>query len=447
MRRVGLLLLLCAATACAALDSTQRTDSPPDRLLILVSFDGWRWDYHTKAPAPNLRALMARGVRAEGLIPGYPSKTVPNHYSLVTGLYPGHHGMVANTIRDPKTGRLFERTNRAEVEDPMWWGGDPLWNTVQRAGLVAATMFWPGSEAPVGGMQPKHWREFDETVPGSDRVRQVLAWLDLPRTQRPQFVTLYLNDVDTFGHWYGPDSPQVRAAIARTDEQFGELVAGLRARGLLDAANIVVVSDHGMTPTTRARTIVVDDYISLADVEIADINPTLGVTPRAGKEEQIFRALSTAHPNFTIYRRLQTPPHWRFRDQARVPPLTGVADEGWVVLLRRNVDEYWKRSPDGGQHGYDPGLMSMRGILVAAGPAFRNDGAVVPAFENVHVYNMLAMVLGVTPSSNDGDPAVVRPLLRHAAAPSRGRERSIGWTGEVAAGGWGSEQPEAQGTP
>jgi predicted AlkP superfamily pyrophosphatase or phosphodiesterase len=317
----------------------------------------------------------------------------------------------------------------------MWWGGDPIWNTVQRAGLVAATMFWPGSEAPVGGMQPKHWREFDETVPGSDRVGQVLAWLDLPRSQRPQFVTLYLNDVDTFGHWYGPDSPQVRAAIARTDEQFGELVAGLRTRGLLDAANIVVASDHGMTPTTRARTIVVDDYISLADVEIADINPTLGVTPRAGKEEQIFRALSTAHPNFTIYRRLQTPPHWRFRDQARVPPLTGVADEGWVVLLRRNVDEYWKRSPDGGQHGYDPRLTSMRGILVAAGPAFRNDGAVVPAFENVHVYNMLAMVLGVRPSSNDGDPAVVRPLLRQAVASSRGPAWSIGGSGEIAAGG------------
>jgi predicted AlkP superfamily pyrophosphatase or phosphodiesterase len=301
----------------------------------------------------------------------------------------------------------------------MWWGGDPIWNTAQRAGIIAATMFWPGSEAPVGGMQPKYWREFDETVPGAGRVEQVLTWLDLPEPERPRFVTLYLNEVDTFGHWYGPDSPQVRDAIIRTDAQLGTLVDGLRARGLLDTANIVVVSDHGMTPTTRARTIVVDDYISLADVEIADINPTLGVTPRAGKDAAVFRALTTAHPNFRMYRREQTPEHWHFRDQPRVPPLTGVADEGWVVLLRRNVDEYWKRSPDGGQHGYDPRLISMRGILVAAGPAFRDSGAIVPALENVHLYNALAMVLGVKPSSNDGDPALARRLLREPDTPSR----------------------------
>jgi predicted AlkP superfamily pyrophosphatase or phosphodiesterase len=428
------LLLVCVGTACAAAygpKPASEAGRPP--LLILVSFDGWRWDYHTKVAAPHLSALMARGVRAEGLIPAYPSKTVPNHYSLVTGLYPGHHGMVANTIRDPRTGRLFERTNRTEVEDPMWWGGDPLWNTAQRAGLTAATMFWPGSEAPVGGMQPKYWREFDEAVPGARRVEQVLTWLDLPEPERPRFVTLYLNDVDTFGHWYGPDSPLVRDAIERTDGQLGALVDGLRRRGLLDDANIVVVSDHGMTSTTRARTIVVDDYISLADVEIADINPTLGLTPRAGKEAAVFDALRTAHPHFTIYRREQTPRHWHFRDQPRVPPLTGVADEGWVVLLRRNVDEYWKRSGDGGQHGYDPRLVSMRGVLVAAGPAFRNDGAVVAAFENVHVYNMLAMVLGVKPSSNDGDPAVVRRLLRESvparrtAAPVSSSENAAGW--------------------
>ena len=419
MRRIALLLTLCAAAACASV-STARRSHTADPLLILISFDGWRWDYDTKAPAPNLRTLMARGVRTEGLIPAYPSKTVPNHYSIATGLYPGHHGMVANTIRDPQTGRLFERTNRAEVEDPMWWGGDPIWNTAQRGGLIAATMFWPGSEAPVGGMQPRFWREFDETVPGAERVQQVLAWLDLPAPMRPRFVTLYLNDVDTQGHWYGPDSPQVRDAITRTDAQFGALVSGLQARGLLDTANIVVVSDHGMTSTTRARTILVDDYISIADVEIADINPTLGVTPRAGHEDEIFRALSTAHPNFTMYRREETPVDWHFREQPRVPPLTGVADEGWVVLLRRNVDEYWKRSPDGGQHGYDPRLISMRGILVAAGPAFRAGGAVVPAFENVHVYNTLATVLGVTPSANDGDPVVARRLLRQAVPTPRG---------------------------
>src|SRR5918993_1295875 len=199
MRRMVWLLLLTLLAACTAVRDTQIAAPAARPLLILISLDGWRWDYDTKAPTPTLRALIARGVRAEGLIPAFPSKTVPNHYSIATGLYPGHHGMVANVIRDPQTGRLFERTNRAEVEDPMWWGGDPIWNTAQRAGFIAATMFWPGSEARVGGMQPRYWREFDDFLPGTDRVQQVLAWLDLPPSERPHFITLYLNDVDTMG--------------------------------------------------------------------------------------------------------------------------------------------------------------------------------------------------------------------------------------------------------
>lgn len=411
-------IALLVATACAGAYRPPQTTTAPRPLLLLISFDGWRWDYHTKAPAPNLQALAARGVRADALIPSYPSKTVPSHYTIATGLHPGHHGMIANVIRDPNTGRLFDRTNRAEVEDPMWWGGDPIWNTAQRAGFIAATMFWPGSEARVGGMQPRYWREYDDFLPGTDRVQQVLTWLDLPLADRPHFITLYLNEVDTMGHWYGPDSQQVHDALVRTDMQLGTLFAGLQARGLFDDANIVVVSDHGMAATTRANTIVVDDYISIADVEIADINPTLGVAPRPGKEDEVLRRLTTAHPHLKMYRREDTPLHWHFRDQPRVPAITGVADEGWVVVRRPNVDEYWKRSPNGGQHGYDPTLESMRGIFVAAGPAFRAR-TTVPAFESVHVYNALAMVLGVTPSANDGDPAVARQLLRADTSVSR----------------------------
>ena len=410
MRRPLLLLVLLAATACAARQSGTGT-SGESPLLILVSFDGWRWDYHTKAPAPNLRALARRGVRADGLIPGFPSKTIPNHYSIATGLYPGHHGMIANTIRDPQTGRLFERTNRQEVEDPMWWGGDPIWNLAQRAGLIAGTMFWPGSEAPVGGMRPRFWREFDDALPSAARVDQVLAWLDAPPHERPAFYTLYLSEVDVMGHWYGPDSRQVYDAIVRADAELGRLVAALEHRGTLSRALLVIVSDHGMAPTARERTIVVDDHVSSDDVEIADINPTLGIMPKPGREDAVFRALRGAHPSLTMYRRQETPLHWRFRDQPRVPPITGVADEGWVVLRRAAVDEYWKRSPNGGQHGYDPQLPSMRGIFVAAGPAFKQ-GIEVPAFENVHVYNALAFALGLRPTRNDGDPAVARQLLR-----------------------------------
>jgi predicted AlkP superfamily pyrophosphatase or phosphodiesterase len=410
-RRLLLLAALLAVSTALAFAQRAGGDAPAAPLTVLVSFDGWRWDYDTKAPAPALRALMARGVRAEGLIPAYPSKTVPNHYSIVTGLYPGHHGMIANVIRDPGTGLVFRRTDRAEVANAMWWGGEPIWNAAQRQGLIAATMFWPGSEAPVGGMRPRYWREFDETVPAAARVDQVLEWLDRPTAERPSLVTLYLDEVDRMGHWYGPDSTQVRDAIVRADAQLGRLVEALAARGQLDRTNLVVVSDHGMAPTTQRQTIFVDDYQSLNDIEIADINPTLGVIPKPERVEAVYQTLANAHPRLTMYLAAETPESWHLRGQARVPPITGVADEGWVVMRRADFADYWHRSPTGGQHGYDPDVKNMRGLFVAAGPAFKA-GAVVPAMENVNVYRAVALALGIEPRDTDADPAEVAALMR-----------------------------------
>ncbi len=412
MRRAALVLLLCALGACAG---PQRAGDPglERPLLILVSFDGWRWDYHTKAPVPNLQRLIAQGVRAEGLIPSFPPKTFPNHYTIVTGLYPGHHGIVSNTIFDPGTGRTFARSKPDEVRDPMWWGGEPIWVTAQRAGHAAGTLFWPGSEAPIGGMLPRFGKAYDESYPANDRVDEVLGWLDRPAGDRPSFVSLYFEDVDTAGHDDGPESEAVREAIVRADGYLGRLLLGLERRRLLDLANIVVVSDHGMSAVSSDRVVVLDDYISLDDVEIVDINPTLGLVPKPGREDAVHGALQNAHARLRVFRRAETPEHWRYRDHPRIPPLVGVVDEGWQVLRRNTVLDIVARRirGAGGQHGYDPSVMSMRGLFVAAGPAFKR-GVTVPAFENVHVYNALAMAMDLTPAPNDGDPAIARALLK-----------------------------------
>src|SRR5687767_14812334 len=256
--------------------------------VVLVSFDGWRWDYDSKFATPNLDRLIARGVRAERLVPSFPSKTFPNHYTLVTGLYPGHHGIIANTIKDPATGRRFSLSNRREVQDPMWWGGEPLWVRLQNEGRQAAPMFWPGSEAPIAGQRPRYWLPYDEGLPGNARVDRVLAWLDLPAATRPALLTLYFEDVDSAAHAGGPDSRAVGEAVRGVDGYLGRLLRGLERRRLLDSINIVVTSDHGLSETSMDRVVVLDDYVSLDDVEVVDINPILGLIPTAGREDAVY---------------------------------------------------------------------------------------------------------------------------------------------------------------
>jgi predicted AlkP superfamily pyrophosphatase or phosphodiesterase len=401
-----LLGILAVAILLPALRA--QTDVGP---LVLISIDGFRWDYLQKAPAPNLRSLAARGVEAE-LIPSFPTVTFPNHYTIVTGLYPGRHGIVANDIRDAGTGRTFALSKISETRDPMWWGGEPLWVTASRAGLRSGTMFWPGSETPIGGVRPTYWRPYSRSVSGNARVDQVLRWLDQPSAERPAFLTLYFEDVDSAGHDSGPDSDAVREAIQRVDGYVGRLLRGLDRRQLAGRANIVVVSDHGMAAIVPGQLLTLSDYVSLSDVEVSDINPTLGLFPKPGREEAVVRALASASPHLRIYRRADTPVAWHYREHMRIPPIVGVVDVGWQIVKGGLIDSARQAvRPPRGMHGYDPAERTMHGILLAAGPAFKR-GIRVPAVENVHVYDMLAFALRVTPAANDGDPAVAGRFLR-----------------------------------
>lgn len=408
--RIFLVLLLGFPGASAA-----RPATPPDLAptVILISFDGWRWDYADRYAAPNLRRLMKRGTSAD-LVPSFPSKTFPNHYTLVTGLRPGHHGIVANSVRDTATGRLFTMWDRKEVQDAMWWGGEPLWVTLEQNGQKAAAMFWPGSEAPIGGRRPTYWEPFDDKFPGSARVDRVLGWLDRPAGERPTFLTLYFSDVDSAGHRSGPESRAVRRAVRRVDDHLGRLMKGLRKRGLEERINVVVVSDHGMAETSSDRVIVLDDLVSLEGLDVVDINPTLGLLTPPGREDEVYGLLARAHEHLKVFRRAETPASWAYREHPRIPPIVGVADEGWQVVTRAMREAALRRygTGPGGAHGYDPAeAPSMKGLFVAAGPAFKA-GVRLPAFENVNVYPALAQILGVPPAANDGDPAVARSLLR-----------------------------------
>lgn len=400
-------LVLVAACAPAAVNpnvtSTARAGSPA---VILISIDGFRYDYLQRGVTPTLDSLARNGVRAEWMTPSFPSKTFPNHYTIVTGLTPDHHGIVANTMWDDELGR-FTLSLREAVQDARWWGGEPIWVTAVQQGRRAASFFWPGSEAPIKGVWASHWMPYDDNFPFAARVDSVLAWLDQPAELRPVVATLYYSIVDHAGHTYGPDAPQVDTALAVVDTMLARLSAGLHRRGLADEVNLIVLSDHGMTPTSRDRLIALDDYIDMDDVTVVDWTPVGAVDARPGRLDAVYAALVDAHPNLKVYRKGELPARYRFGTHPRVTDLVLIADDGWSITTRDRFATFRA----GGTHGYDAELPSMRTLFVASGPAFRN-GLVVPSFSNIHVYELMTHILSLKPAPNDGSLDSVKVMLK-----------------------------------
>ncbi|MCE5232885.1 MAG: ectonucleotide pyrophosphatase/phosphodiesterase [Mizugakiibacter sp.] len=417
MTRIHALLLALALLAFAGCSGTPLRDDAAARApVILVSIDGFRADYLQRGMTPTLAALAADGVRAEAMQPSFPSITFPNHYTLVTGLYPDHHGIVHNTIQDPALGR-FTLGNRAAVGDGRWWNeGEPIWVTAQKQGLHTATMFWPGSEAAIHGVRPDHWRPFDGDVAPQARVDQVLAWLDLPAARRPAFITLYFDAVDGAGHWHGPDSPEVSTALRDTDTMLARLVDGLRRRGLYDRTNLVIVSDHGMTATPPSQVVYLDDIVDMRDVDVVTYEVPAELAPKPARAAEVERALLAPHAHMQCRDKAALPARLHYGGNPRVPAIVCIPDDGWLVSTHARQAAH-KRVLRG-EHGYDNADPHMRALFVAHGPAFKR-GVVVAEFPNVDVYPLLAHLLGIRPQPNDGDLAPLRGALAPEAITAR----------------------------
>lgn len=379
---------------------------------ILVSIDGFRADYLDRGVTPVLSGLAAQGARG-AMRPSFPSKTFPNHYTLVTGLRPDHHGIVENNMEDPAIpGVVFKMSNQAAVVDRRWWDeGEPLWVTAERAGIHTGTMFWPGSEADIRGIRPSLWTHFDAGLPADRRSDQVLAWLDLPPDRRPDFLTLYFNDVDTAGHFYGPESAEVNAASATVDKALGRLVDGLKARGM--AANIVVVADHGMAALSDQRRLYLEDLVAAEDIRILSTGAFATLYPAPGHERAAAKALVGRHPHITCWRKGHFPWRYHYGRNPRVAAFFCLPETGWTITSRAMGKGGW---PEKGTHGFDPYSPEMAAVFVASGPAFK-PGARLRTFDNVDVYPLLARLVGVKAQRSDGrlgplKPALARPLDR-----------------------------------
>jgi predicted AlkP superfamily pyrophosphatase or phosphodiesterase len=413
-------LLALISTACGARAPQTALESPAAPILILVSIDGWRWDYVERFAPPTLARLAREGVTADGLIPIFPSKTFPNHYSIVTGLHAAAHGITSNNMVDPRLPGRFTLSNRDVQQDPRWWGGEPLWNTAERQGLVSGTMFWPGSDVAIGGRRPTYWKAYDGDFPNEARVDAVLEWLRQPPPRQPRFVTMYFSDVDDAGHDFGPDGEQTRLAALEVDTIIGRLVAGIERLGLASRVNLVLVSDHGMSQLSPERVIVLDDYLDVDEIDLIDSAPIVGINPRGAlSADDIYARLAGKHPALQVYRRSELPREYRLRGHPRMPAVIGIADDGWHTTTRaRQAREAFSY----GNHGYDPRHQSMHGLFIARGPAFKV-GLRVPAFSNLHLYDLMCRILGLRPAPNEGDPGVTAPFLRshESRRPQRSR--------------------------
>ncbi len=396
--------MLAACTARAG--DAPRPDDGREATVLLVSIDGFRWDYLDRGLTPNLSRLAREGVRAEAMVPVFPTKTYPNHYTIVTGRYPASHGIVGNVLTAPDIGRRLSLWDRDAVRDARFYLAEPIWVTAERQAVRTAPLFWPGSEAAIDGVRPTHVLPYDGRMADTAQIAWMLERLQLPADRRPRFLTLYFNLVDNAGHDFGPDAPETEAAIARADTLVGMVEAGLDRVGRADV-NLVVVSDHGMTSTGPDRVIRLDQYVASDAMEVDEMSALLTAWPKPGLEDSVHRALGRA-PHLTVYRSAELPERYRL-EGPRVAPIVAVAEEGWTIAQRTPEEPEPKIIL--GNHGYDDRLPSMRAIFVARGPAFRQ-GERVPPFRNIHLYALFAELLGVEPVPTDGALDSVRSVLR-----------------------------------
>ena len=240
-------------------NSAQKQIKDLESTVILISIDGFRYDYLEKYNPKNLNKLAKEGVRAKWMIPSFPTKTFPNHYTIATGLLPEHHGIIANNIYDPNFEAVFGLGKREEVENPRWWQGEPIWVTAEKQGQIAAAFFFPGTETLIGGVRPTFWKQYDGSIPNEERVKTVLSWLDLPKDKRPTLFTMYFSDVDDAGHEFSPDSVETGKVVKKLMKLIGKLVDGLKKRKSFQQCKLIIVSDHGMAKVPKQNSIVLDE--------------------------------------------------------------------------------------------------------------------------------------------------------------------------------------------
>lgn len=377
--------------------------------VVVVSFDGFRHDYMEMFDTPNFDRMAAEGARADGLIPVFPSLTFPAHYSIATGLYPGTHGLVTNTFYDREFDRTYSLSDRETVEDGRWYGGEPIWVTAEKQGMVSAAFYFVGSEADVQGIRPSYWKRFDPIIPNQVRVDTVLTWLGLPDEERPHFASLYFAEADYAGHRFGPgESPELAQAVTQVDQALGRLLDGLDELPHGDQVFVLLVSDHGMSGVRPEGHYALDEIADLSGARLTS-GGTVGILFVEGGEERIEELrtqLDEGMPQAEVYTSREAPAGLHLNGHPRFGDLVVVPEEGYTIGIGP------RRGSSRGMHGWNPSYSSMHGIFLVKGPGIE-PATRLPGIESVDIYPFMARVLGLEPAEGiEGDPGALAALVR-----------------------------------
>ncbi|KAM9356424.1 ectonucleotide pyrophosphatase/phosphodiesterase family member 5 isoform 1-T2 [Pholidichthys leucotaenia] len=377
------------------------TDRPK---LLLVSFDGFRWDYLDRVPTPNFRSIMDEGVKVEHVFSTYITKTFPNHYSLVTGLYAESHGIVANEMYDPVLNQSFSMETDSIYESQWWEEAIPLWVTIQKAGGRSGAAMWPGSDVKIHNMFPNQYLLYNASVSFETRVERIIEWFSAPEDEAVDFGVLYWEEPDESGHNLGPQSSLMDVVIAGIDEKLGLLTDELKKAGLYERVNLIVTSDHGMAQLSPEKIIELDQYLSRDLYTWIDKSPVVGILPKEGKFDEVYNSLLDANPNMAVYKKEDIPEHLHYQHNTRIMPILIEAKEGWTIMQNRTGPFML------GNHGYDNTLRNMQPVFVARGPAFRKN-YLKTSMRSVDLYPLMCHILSIHPLPNNGSLLNVQDLL------------------------------------
>ncbi|XP_021547765.1 ectonucleotide pyrophosphatase/phosphodiesterase family member 5 [Neomonachus schauinslandi] len=388
---------------------------PDQQKVLLVSFDGFRWDYLYRVPTPHFHYVMKYGVHVKQVTNIFITKTYPNHYTLVTGLFAENHGIVANDMFDPILNKSFSLDNMTIYDSEFWEEATPIWITNQRAGHSSGAAMWPGADVKIHNSFPTHYMPYNESVSFEDRVAKIIEWFT---SKEPVSLgLLYWEDPDDMGHHLGPESPLMGPVISDIDNKLGYLIQMLKKAKLWNILNLIITSDHGMTQCSEERIIELDQYLDKDHYILIDQSPVAAILPKEGKLDEVYAALAHAHPNLTVYKREEIPERWHYKYNHRIQPIIAVADEGWYILQNKS-DNFLL-----GNHGYDNALADMHPIFLAHGPAFRKNFT-KEAMNSTDLYPLLCHLLNVTGMPHNGSLESVRDLLSSASPGARPRAPS-----------------------